>query len=72
MQFMQQQAAIMAAAATQGSYISPMAALAASAGHPPLTNGLTSPVVPPSSAGQYIFKICMHQLAWLVSFFFFF
>ncbi|KAA0201983.1 hypothetical protein HAZT_HAZT007563 [Hyalella azteca] len=48
-QFMHQQAALMAAA-SQGTYVSPMAALTqmphAAA---PLTNGITSPVVPPSS-----------------------
>ncbi|XP_042863079.1 CUGBP Elav-like family member 4 isoform X11 [Penaeus japonicus] len=50
-QFMQQQAALMAAA-TQGTYINPMAALATQMPHAgaPLANGLTSPVVPPTSA----------------------
>lgn len=45
------------AAASQGTYVSPMAALtqmphAAAAAAAPLANGLTSPVVPPTS-GQY-------------------
>ncbi|XP_037788018.1 CUGBP Elav-like family member 4 isoform X7 [Penaeus monodon] len=50
-QFMQQQAALMAAA-TQGTYINPMAALATQMPHAgaPLANGITSPVVPPTSA----------------------
>ncbi|XP_076055569.1 CUGBP Elav-like family member 4 isoform X4 [Oratosquilla oratoria] len=49
-QFMQQQAALMAAA-TQGTYINPMAALATQMPHAaaPLANGITSPVVPPTS-----------------------
>ncbi|KAL7647933.1 UNVERIFIED_CONTAM: hypothetical protein RMT77_001543 [Armadillidium vulgare] len=49
-QFMQQQAAIMAAA-TQGTYINPMAALATQMPHAtaPIPNGITSPVVPPTS-----------------------
>lgn len=47
---MQQQAALMAAA-TQGTYINPMAALATQMPHAgaPLANGITSPVVPPTS-----------------------
>ncbi|XP_069185333.1 CUGBP Elav-like family member 4 isoform X13 [Procambarus clarkii] len=50
-QFMQQQAALMAAA-SQGTYINPMAALATQMPHAaaPLANGITSPVVPPTSA----------------------
>ncbi|KAF2367476.1 RNA recognition motif domain [Trinorchestia longiramus] len=51
-QFMHQQAALMAAA-SQGTYVSPMAALTQmphAAAAAPLTNGLTSPVVPPTSA----------------------
>ncbi|XP_069950674.1 CUGBP Elav-like family member 4 isoform X18 [Cherax quadricarinatus] len=49
-QFMQQQAALMAAA-SQGTYINPMAALATQMPHAaaPLANGITSPVVPPTS-----------------------
>lgn len=47
---MQQQAALMAAA-SQGTYINPMAALATQMPHAaaPLANGITSPVVPPTS-----------------------
>ncbi|XP_037788014.1 CUGBP Elav-like family member 4 isoform X4 [Penaeus monodon] len=52
-QFMQQQAALMAAA-TQGTYINPMAALATQMPHAgaPLANGITSPVVPPTSGAS--------------------
>ncbi|XP_066973002.1 CUGBP Elav-like family member 4 isoform X19 [Macrobrachium rosenbergii] len=47
----EQQAALMAAA-SQGTYINPMAALATQMPHAgaPLANGITSPVVPPTSA----------------------
>lgn len=49
-QFMHQQAALMAAA-SQGTYVSPMAALTQMphAAAAPLANGITSPVVPPTS-----------------------
>ncbi|XP_063889855.1 CUGBP Elav-like family member 4 isoform X22 [Scylla paramamosain] len=52
-QFMQQQAALMAAA-SQGTYINPMAALATQMPHAaaPLANGITSPVVPPTSGAS--------------------
>ncbi|CAG0897959.1 unnamed protein product [Darwinula stevensoni] len=47
---MQQQAALMAAAAaTHGSYMNPMAALATQVSHATLANGITSPVLPPTS-----------------------
>ncbi|KAJ4439753.1 hypothetical protein ANN_07881, partial [Periplaneta americana] len=51
---MQQQAALMAAATAQGTYINPMAALATQIPHATL-NGMANPVVPPTSgsgAGQ--------------------
>ncbi|XP_049797539.1 CUGBP Elav-like family member 4 [Schistocerca nitens] len=47
--YAQQQAALMAAATAQGSYISPMAALAAQIPHHPSLNGIANPVVPPTS-----------------------
>ncbi|XP_021919338.1 CUGBP Elav-like family member 4 isoform X16 [Zootermopsis nevadensis] len=46
---MQQQAALMAAATAQGTYINPMAALATQIPHATL-NGMANPVVPPTSA----------------------
>ncbi|PSN29876.1 hypothetical protein C0J52_27696 [Blattella germanica] len=45
---MQQQAALMAAATAQGTYINPMAALATQIPHATL-NGMANPVVPPTS-----------------------
>ncbi|XP_023713981.1 CUGBP Elav-like family member 4 isoform X8 [Cryptotermes secundus] len=45
----QQQAALMAAATAQGTYINPMAALATQIPHATL-NGMANPVVPPTSA----------------------
>lgn len=53
-QFMQQQAALMAAAATQGSYINPMAALAAAqmTHMNTLANGMTNPTLTPASGAQ--------------------
>ncbi|XP_063229951.1 CUGBP Elav-like family member 4 isoform X1 [Bacillus rossius redtenbacheri] len=47
-QVMQQQAALMAAATAQGTYINPMAALATQIPHATL-NGMANPVVPPTS-----------------------
>lgn len=49
--YLQQQAALMAAATAQGTYINPMAALAhVSAGQLPHgLNGMPNPVVPPTS-----------------------
>ncbi|XP_049770446.1 CUGBP Elav-like family member 4 [Schistocerca cancellata] len=47
-QVMQQQAALMAAATAQGSYISPMAALAAQIPHHPSLNGIANPSTLPS------------------------
>lgn len=49
---MQQQAALMAAATAQGTYINPMAALATQIPHATL-NGMANPVVPPTS-GKYL------------------
>jgi hypothetical protein len=49
---MQQQAALMAAATAQGTYINPMAALATQIPHATL-NGMANPVVPPTS-GEYL------------------
>ena len=51
------------AAATQGTYINPMAALATQMPHAaaPLANGITSPVVPPTSGN-------LHAFYWLSSF----
>lgn len=46
----QQQAALMAAATAQGTYINPMAALA---GQLPHLNGMPNPVVPPTSGRFY-------------------
>ncbi|XP_024941236.1 CUGBP Elav-like family member 4 isoform X3 [Cephus cinctus] len=46
--FLQQQAALMAAATAQGTYINPMAALAAGQ-LPHALNGMPNPVVPPTS-----------------------
>ncbi|KAG0718741.1 CUGBP Elav-like family member 3-A [Chionoecetes opilio] len=73
-QFMQQQAALMAAA-SQGTYINPMAALATQMPHAaaPLANGITSPVVPPTSDGPLrvmgtvhavTTAACLHAAAW--------
>lgn len=45
---LQQQAALMAAA-TQGGYINPMTALAATGQLPHALNGIPNPVVPPTS-----------------------
>jgi hypothetical protein len=45
---LQQQAALMAAATAQGTFINPMAALASQMPHGAL-NGMTNPVVPPTS-----------------------
>jgi CUG-BP- and ETR3-like factor len=45
---MQQQAALMAAATAQGTYINPMAALATQIPHATL-NGMANTVVPPTS-----------------------
>ncbi|GLG97669.1 uncharacterized protein GBIM_04389 [Gryllus bimaculatus] len=46
--YAQQQAALMAAATAQGTYINPMAALATQIPHATL-NGMANPVVPPTS-----------------------
>uniref|UniRef100_T1J4K4 RRM domain-containing protein n=1 Tax=Strigamia maritima TaxID=126957 RepID=T1J4K4_STRMM len=55
-QFMQQQAALMAAAATQGGYINPMAALAAAqmTHMNTLTNGMTNPTLTPTSESLHV------------------
>lgn len=45
---LQQQAALMAAATAQGTFINPMAALASQMPHGAL-NGMANPVVPPTS-----------------------
>ncbi|XP_045465259.1 CUGBP Elav-like family member 4 isoform X4 [Harmonia axyridis] len=50
--YAQQQAALMAAASAQGTYINPMAALATQIPHATM-NGMTNSVVPPTS-GDYI------------------
>ena len=51
---MQQQAALMAAATAQGTYINPMAALATQIPHATL-NGMANPVVPPTSGKLLIY-----------------
>lgn len=52
---LQQQAALMAAATAQGTYINPMAALATQIPHATL-NGMANSVVPPTS-GELLVKI---------------
>lgn len=56
--FLQQQAALMAAASTQGTYINPMVALAAGQ-LPHALNGMPNPVVPPTSGTEFF-----HPLYW--------
>ncbi|KAF4527153.1 hypothetical protein B566_EDAN007205 [Ephemera danica] len=46
---LQQQAALMAAATAQGTFINPMAALASQMPHAATLNGMANPVVPPTS-----------------------
>lgn len=64
---MQQQAALMAAA-SQGTYINPMAALATQMPHAaaPLANGITSPVVPPTSGEHSPLTLILVLLVMLV------
>ncbi|XP_065337346.1 CUGBP Elav-like family member 6 isoform X5 [Cloeon dipterum] len=50
---LQQQAALMAAATAQGTFINPMAALASQMPHGAL-NGMANPVVPPTSDGLHL------------------
>lgn len=54
--YLQQQAALMAAATAQGTYINPMAALAhVGAGQlPHALNGMPNPVVPPTSGTSFV------------------
>lgn len=52
----QQQAALMAAATAQGTYINPMAALATQIPHATL-NGMANSVVPPTSGNPEIFNV---------------
>lgn len=47
--YLQQQAALMAAATAQGTYINPMAALVGAGQLPHALNGMPNPVVPPTS-----------------------
>lgn len=52
--YLQQQAALMAAATAQGTYINPMAALVGAGQLPHALNGMPNPVVPPTS-GMFLF-----------------
>lgn len=52
--YLQQQAALMAAATAQGTYINPMAALVGAGQLPHALNGMPNPVVPPTS-GTFLF-----------------
>lgn len=53
--FLQQQAALMAAATAQGTYINPMAALATQIPHAAL-NGMANSVVPPTTGERFYYK----------------
>ena len=58
--FLQQQAALMAAATAQGTYINPMAALAAGQ-LPHALNGMPNPVVPPTSGNLFRHLVLLKQ-----------